>query len=191
MSSSAFRCQMRLTLADLDRGLEVQRTIAMAQYPDEPDEHILLRFLAHVLFFDEQLRDSPGWIDVHEPDARADDLTGLLKLWIECGTPPMKRLEKAMNRHKAAKFVALFGDQEEAELFRRAVLAERLRHLQQLEIWFLPRTFLEALERVGNRNMTWSATITDGTLYLDSDGEILDCIPQRVPLDGFMAGLPA
>ncbi len=181
MSSSAFRCQVRLTLADLDRGVDASRTLVTAQQPDEPDEHILLRFLAQVLFFEEQLRDSPGWIDIHEPDVRADDLTGQLQLWIECGAPPMKRLEKALSRHKNARFVALFGHPEEAELFRQAVIGDKLRHVEQLEIWTLPTTFMAELERFGNRSMTWNATIADHTLYLECDGENLDCIPEKLP----------
>ena len=181
MSASAFRCQVRLTLADLDRGLDASRTLVTAQQIDEPDEHILLRFLAHVLFFEEQLRDAPGWSDAHEPDARADDLTGQLVLWIECQTPPMKRLEKALSRHKNARFIALFGNPDEAEQFRQAVIAERLRHVEQLEIWTLPQAFLAELERIGNRNMTWNATIADHTLYLECDGESLECVPEKLP----------
>jgi uncharacterized protein YaeQ len=181
MSSSAFRCQVRLSLSDLDRGIEATRTVVMAQQPDEPDEHILLRFLAQVLFFEEQLRDSPGWIDVHEPDLRADDLTGQLALWIECQAPPMKRLEKALGRHKNARFVALFGHPDEAELFRQAVIGEKMRHVEQLEIWTLPAEFMAELERGGKRSMTWNATIADHTLYLESDGENLDCVPEKLP----------
>ena len=182
--ASAFRCQVRLTLADLDRGLDVSRTVVTAQYPEEPDEHILLRFLAFVLFFDEQLHDAPGWIDTHEPDVRADDLTGQLSLWIECGMPPMKRLVSALNRHKTARFVALFATADECDAFRKAVLSERPRNVENLEIWRMPRAFMHGLERVGNRSMTWTATLTDGTLYLDSDGEMLECVPERVPLVG-------
>lgn len=182
--SSAFRCQVRLALADLDRGIEASRTVVTAQYEDEPDEHILLRFLAFVLFFDEQLRDSPGWVDAHEPDVRANDLTGQLALWVECGLPPMKRLVSALNRSKSARFVGLFASPSECDAFRKAVLSEKPRNLENLEIWLLPADFMAQLERVGNRSMTWSATISDGTLYLDSDGEMLECVPERVVLTG-------
>ena len=48
--STPFRCQIRLSLSDLDRQVYAQRTVAMAQFPDEPDQHVLLRFLAWVWF---------------------------------------------------------------------------------------------------------------------------------------------
>jgi uncharacterized protein YaeQ len=45
----------------------------------------------------------------------------------------------------------------------------------------LPLEFMSELERLGNRSMTWSATITDHTLYLECDGENLDCVPEKLP----------
>jgi uncharacterized protein YaeQ len=182
MGSTPFRCQVRLTLSDLDRGVYGQRTIVSAQQPDEPDEHILLRFLAHVLCFDEQLRDAPGWESVHEPDLLATDLTGELTQWIECGTPPMKRLVRALGHHKEARFVALFADRAEAEAFRAELASHKPRNLERLELWLVPTEFLHWLESIGARSMVWSATLTEGTLYLDSDGHSGECVPERLPV---------
>jgi len=176
MSQMPFRCQVRLTLSDLDRGVYAQRTIVVAQQPDEPDEHILLRFLAHVLFFDERLEDTDGWIST-QADLQATDLTGQLSMWIECGMPPerrqvkLKRLQKALGHQKSARFIGLFADHAEAETFRQAIIAERPRNLERLEIHLVDEAFMGFLEKVGNRNMSWTATITEGTLYLESDGQ--------------------
>lgn len=180
MSQIPFRCQVRLTLSDLDRSIYTQRTVVVAQYPDEPDEHILLRFLTHVLFYDERLQDAQGWIDGHEPDLWATDLTGRLTLWVEAGLPPMKRLIKAMTHQKGARFVALFGDRAEAEAFRTAIVAERPRNIDQLEIHVVPAPFLAFLEQVGGRNMAWTATLTEGTLYLESDGHAGQCVLEQI-----------
>ncbi|MSP91321.1 MAG: hypothetical protein EXR79_05905 [Myxococcales bacterium] len=179
--SAPFRCQVRLQLSDLDRGIYATRVITCAQFPDEPDEHVLLRFLAHVLFFDERLEDAQGWLDPHRPDLWATDLTGVTTLWIEVGPPPMKRLAKALARSKGVRCVALFADPVEAATFRAAVLAERPRHIENLELHLVPQEFLSWLEGIGHRSMNWSATLTEGTLYLDSDGETNQCIPERLP----------
>lgn len=182
MGNSPFRVQVRLTLSDLDRQVYGQRTIVVAQYPDEPDEHILLRFLAHVLFFDERMHDAPGWVDQHEPDLQASDLTGQLTLWIECGVPPMKRLVKALGRHKDTRFLALFADAAEAERFRTDIIGQRPRNLERLEIHVIPHEFMLWLETVAGRSMVWSATITEGTLYLDADGNAGECVLVRIPV---------
>ena len=181
MGSTPFRCQVRLTLSDLDRAVYGQRTIVSAQQPDEPDEHILLRFLAHVLYFDEHLRDAPGWESAQEPDLEACDLTGELTVWIECGAPPMKRLVRALGHHKAARFVALFADRAEAEAFRAELASHKPRNLEHLEIQVIPTEFMAWLESIGSRSMVWTATVTEGTLYLDSDGHAGECVPERLP----------
>ncbi len=182
MSGTPFRCQVRLILSDLDREVYATKVLSTAQHPDEPDEHVLLRFLAWTLFFDERLRDTQGWIDAHEADLQADDLTGALSLWIECGPPPIKRLTKALGRTKTARFIGLFADETEAATLRKEILGQRPRHLDQVEIYLIPREFMEWLESVGNRSMTWSATISEGTLYLDSDGHTHQCQPERIPI---------
>ena len=174
MTSHAFRCQVRLSLNDIDRGVYGQRTVVLAQQPDEPDEHILLRFLAYVFFYDEQLKDAHGWIENTAPDLAARDLIGELKLWIECGTPPIKRVARALGHHKDARFVALFADREEAEEFRADLRSHRARNADRMETWLVNPTLMERLEDIGGRSMQWSATINEQLLYLDCDGELLE-----------------
>ena len=169
--SGAFRCQVRLQLSDLDRDVYGQRTIVMAQSPEEPDEHILLRFLAHVLFYDESLVDAHGFTDIHEPDLHALDLTGQLTLWVECGIPPMKRLSRALGKWKDARFVVLVASQEEALTVRDQIVAQKPRNLERLEIHCVPQVFMAWLESVGSRSMAWNATISEHTLYLVCDGQ--------------------
>lgn len=180
--SGAFRCQVRLTLNDLDRDVYGQRTIVMAQSPEEPDEHILLRFLAYVLFYDETLADAQGWSDLHEPDLHALDLTGQLTMWVECGIPPMKRLTRALGKYKDARIVALLANMDEALSLRSQIIAQKPRNVEQLEIHVLPAEFMAWLESVGSRNMAWSATISEQTLYLDSDGQQGETQLSRLPM---------
>jgi uncharacterized protein YaeQ len=165
-----FRCQTRLSLSDLDRQVYFERNVVLAQSPDEPDEHALLRFLAHLVVPDEQLEDAAGWMDDHQPDAHAHDLVGALTRWVECGTPPIKRLVKALGRHKDAQFHALFVEEAEARAFLHELRAQRPRNLERLELILIPEPIMAALERVGSRSMTWTATVSDGELYLDCDG---------------------
>ena len=67
-------------------------------------------------------------------------------------------------------------------MLRKEILAQRPRHLDHIEIYVIPKEFIEWLESVGNRNMTWSATISEGTLYLDSDGHTHQCQPERLAI---------
>ena len=174
MLSRAFRCQVRLSLSDVDRGVYVQKQVSLAQQPDEPDEHILLRFLSYVFFYDEGLEDADGWNLVAEPDLIARDLTGDVTLWIEVGAPQqIKRLVRALGRHKDARIIALFADATEAAELRRELISQRARNLDQLQLLVITPTLLERLEAIGSRSMEWDATITDGILYLSCDGETM------------------
>ena len=174
MTSRSFRCQIRLSLNDIDRGVYGQRAVVLAQEPDEPDEHILLRFLAFVFFFDERLEDAHGWVNVATPDLEVRDLIGDLELWVECGAPPIKRVVRALGRHKEARLVALFADPDEANEFRAELRSQRARNADRMETWLVSAPLMERLENIGSRSMQWSATLNEGLLYLDCDGELLE-----------------
>ncbi|HAN32727.1 MAG TPA: hypothetical protein DCQ06_14130 [Myxococcales bacterium] len=170
----AFRCQVRLALNDIDREVYAERVISLAQEPDEPDEHILLRFLAFVFFYDERLADAGGWTHLAEPDLQADNLIGDTTLVIECGQPQrIKRLVRAVGRNKHARVIALFADEQELTDFQRDWQAARPRDPKRLEIYRVSSSLMRSLEEIGSRSMQWQATLNDGQLYLECDGQML------------------
>ena len=184
MLSRAFRCQVRLQLADVDRGIYINRQISLAQQPDEPDEHVLLRFLCFVFFYDEGIADGDGWSLIAEPDILIRDLTGELTTWIEVGAPAqIKRLVRALGRNKDGRTIALFGNRSEALALRKELRSHRARNQDKLELILVSDELLQGLERVGSRSMAWSATISDGALFLDCDGEILEGSIQRLSME--------
>lgn len=121
------------------------------------------------------MRDAGGWTRAAEPDLIADDLIGDVSLLIECGLPQkMKRLVKALGRYKEARIIALFADDEGAPVLRKELSSARARNLDKLEIYRVSGELMAGLERMGSRNMVWSATINEGQLYLDCDGQQLE-----------------
>ena len=175
MTQRAFRCQVRLTLSDIDRGIYADRVISIAQEPDESDEHILLRFLSFVFFYDERLRDAGGWTHLAEPDLIADDLVGDVSLVIECGMPQkIKRLVKALGRHKDARIIVVLLEDEDESLLKKELASARARNVERLEIYRVSPELMAGLEAVGSRSMAWTATINERVLYLDCDGTVLE-----------------
>lgn len=173
MTSRAFRCQVRLTVSDLDREVYGERVVVLAQQPDEDDEHVLLRFVLWVMFFDERLEDAQGWNDRSAPDVICRDFGGDVVFWGEAAAPPVKRIVRTLSRNKQARIVVLFVDEEEADEFARNLRAARVREPKRVEIMLMDRAFMNRLEGIAGRSMRWEATITEGLLYLDCDGELL------------------
>ena len=174
MTSRSFRCQVRLNVANLDDEVYGERTISLAQQPDEDDEHILLRFLMWVFFYDDRLEDGHGWTDRAAPDVICRDFSDNVTFWGEAAAAPTKRITRALSRHKQARLVVLFVDEEEATEFRRNMRAARPREPHRIEILLVDKRFMRQLESVAGRSMKWAATITEGTLYLDCDGHQLE-----------------
>ena len=81
---------------------------------------------------------------------------------------------RALGRHKDARLVALFADPEEAAEFLSDLRTQRARNAERMETWLVSAPLMARLEAIGSRSMQWSATLNEGLLYLDCDGELLE-----------------
>lgn len=174
MLTRAFRCQVRLDLSDIDRQVYARKQIVLAQEPEEPDEHVLLRFLAFVFFYDDNLVDCGGFSLHAEPDLAITDLTGQQTAWIEVGAPArVERLVRALGRMKGGRTIVVVASSEEGTRLLRELGSHRARNLDRLELLSVTPPLLQRLEELGKRSMNWSATLHEGELFLDCDGEVL------------------
>src|SRR5438128_1441845 len=89
--------------------INVYETLSLraARHPSESEEYLLTRVLAYCLEYGEGIAFSSGGLsNPDEPALAIRDLTGVLKSWIEVGSPEAARLHKAS---KAAPRVAVYA----------------------------------------------------------------------------------
>jgi uncharacterized protein YaeQ len=107
-----------VTLSDVDRGVYESLDVRVARHPSESGRYLLTRTLAYCLSYEEGIVFSKGGISsTDEPPIAIRDATGVLKTWMEIGSPSAERLHKAS---KAAPRVELYTHAELASLRREA-----------------------------------------------------------------------
>src|SRR5919107_2661981 len=84
-----------IELADSDRGVYETLALRVARHPSESEEYLIARLLAYLLEYAEGIEFSRGVSDPDEPTIAVRDLTGVIKTWIDIGTPDAARLHKA------------------------------------------------------------------------------------------------
>src|SRR5687767_5679052 len=84
----------------------------MAKHPSESDEFLVARLLAYCLEYAEGIEFSRGLSDPDEPPVAVRDMTGVLRAWIDVGTPSADRLHRAA---KAAPRVAVYLHKESTQ----------------------------------------------------------------------------
>ena len=158
-----------IDLADADRGVYESLALRVARHPSESEEYLLTRVLAYALEFAEGIEFSRGLSTPDEPAISVRDATGLLRAWIEIGTPDAARLHKAS---KASPRVAVYVHKDPAQFVAR-LAGERIHRGEDVELWAVDRALLAALAARLDRRMAFSLSVTDRELYLSIGSETL------------------
>jgi uncharacterized protein YaeQ len=168
-----------IRLADADRNVYETLSFRVARHPSESEEYLLTRVLAYCLEFGEGLAFSSGGLsNPDEPALAIRDLSGVLKSWIEIGSPEAARLHKAS---KATPRVAVYVHKDIDQLLAR-LQGEQIHRADAIELYAMDRELLTALAARLQRRMTFDLSIAERTLYVTLADETLtgDVKPHRI-----------
>ncbi len=176
MALPSTRYEFRLTLSDVDRAVDVQKTAIVARHPSETAEHLLLRVLAYCLLYDERLEFGPGLSDPEVADLWARDLTGQITTWVECGAADPDKVRRVFQHHGQSQVHAVLVDPRRRDELLTGVASWKKtpRGRAVLEVWTVDPALLAALVAHEDRRQTWAVTLVGGHAYIDIDGSVLD-----------------
>jgi uncharacterized protein YaeQ len=165
-----------IRLSDVDRGVYETLELKAAKHPSESDEYLVTRLLAYCLEYTEGIAFSRGLSSPEEPPIAVRDLTGVLKAWIEVGSPDAARLHKAS---KAAPRVAVYTHKDPAQLLR-SLDGERIHRAEALELYSLGRDLVAGLVARLERRSELDVSVNDRHIYVTMGGETLTGEVQRL-----------
>ena len=159
-----------IQLSDIDRGLYESLQVTVARHPSETEERLLARILAYALYYEPELTFTKGVGAGDEPDLWSKGPDGRVRCWIEVGLPDAERLAKA-SRHSERVVLCAFGSA--LPVWEKQQLP-KLAGISNLTVISLELAFLGSLKERLQRNISWSLTVTEGSIYLTIDGETLE-----------------
>ena len=179
MALTATMHRFRVTLSDVDRGVYESLDLRVARHPSESARYLVTRVLAYCLSFEEGIAFSKGGLSsTDEPPIAVRDPTGLLRAWIDIGSPSAERLHKAA---KAADRVAVYTHVDPA-LLRREASTRAIHRLDAIEVYRFDPALLDAIERVVDRDNDLEIVRSDGRLYVTVEGSVIEGEVARVDL---------
>src|ERR1700729_1084828 len=176
MALSATIYVFGIELADSDRNVYESLELRLARHPSETAEYLLTRVLAYCLEFTEGIAFSNGLSEPDEPAIAVRDLTGVLRAWIEVGSPEAARLHRAS---KAAPRVAVYAHRDAAKLAAR-LGGERIHRIEALELYPLDSGWVSGLAAQLARRMKFSLTVAAQHLYLALERETTTSVMERI-----------
>ncbi|HZS35995.1 MAG TPA: YaeQ family protein, partial [Polyangia bacterium] len=136
------RIEYRVTLSDVERGVDASAQLIVGQDPEETNEHLTLRVLAWCLLYDPDLEFGPGVTDPDGADLWSHDLTGRVATWIDCGATSAEKLKRVVRHRRGARVHVLLDDAGE----RERLLAELVRaRVAGVRVWLVDAALVRAL----------------------------------------------
>ena len=167
-------------LKSKERRFPLPKKIIVGQKENEGVKHVMLKFLAFVLFNRERIQIEPniGFDAIpFEPDIVQLDYEMRIRLWVECGECSVAKLHKLAVKAPDAEIWVLKRSLPEAQNLYRAMEKEELRRNRYGLIGLDPAMFDEMCDLLGPRNeLTWFTGEFDPPhLQFDFNGLWFDC----------------
>ncbi|WP_263141335.1 YaeQ family protein [Pseudomonas sp. RIT-PI-AD] len=164
MALQATPYKIELNLTDLDRGVYENLRFTVAKHPSETEERLVVRLLAYVLWYHEQLAFGRGLSDVDEPALWEKSLDGRVLHWIEVGQPDAERITWCSRRAERVSVVS-YGN---LRVWTGKVV-DAVKTLKNVNIAGMPSEALQELARDLPRSLNWSVMVSEGTLFVTDE----------------------
>lgn len=160
-----------IDLADADRGVYESLALKVARHPSEAEEFLVARVLAYCLEYEEGIEFSRGGLsDPDDPPIAVRDLTGVMRAWIDIGTPAADRLHRAS---KAAPRVAVYVHKESAQ-WLAGLAAARIHRAAELRLYAIARSLVASLVAKLDRRMSFAMAVSERHVFLSLSDMTLD-----------------
>jgi uncharacterized protein YaeQ len=171
MALTATVVRLDITLSDVERGVYETLELRTAQHPSESARYFWLRVLGYCLSYEEGIAFSKGGLsNAEDPPISIHDPTGVLRAWIDVGSPSADRLHRAS---KAAQRVALFSATPR-NLLEREAATQRIHKLEEIAVFLLQPAFIDALEPHLGKQLKLELVRNSGTLYVTFPGAMVE-----------------
>lgn len=163
MALTATIYNLRIDLADIDRGVYEKLDLRVARQPSETIEYMLVRVLAYCLEYSEGIMLTEGVAAGDDPAVLLRDPTGKATAWIEVGMPSAERLHRG---HKLAGRAAVYTHRDARKLVAELSSAN-LHRAEDVPVYAFDRSFIETMAALLERRTELSLSVTERELYVE------------------------
>ena len=166
MALTATIYNLRIDLADIDRGIYETLGICVPRHPSETIEYMFMRVVAYCLEYRDGIELTQGVAAGNEPAVLIRDLTGRITAWIEVGMPDADRLHRGL---KLAGRAAVYTHRDVQKLLAQLSSAN-IERLATVPVYDFDRAFVDEIAGLLERRSDLSISITERELYIEIRG---------------------
>ena len=170
MALTATIYNFEVDLADADRHRYETLAVRMARHPSESEEYLVARLLAYCLEYTDGIVFSNGLSEPDEPPVSVRDLTGVVRVWVDIGSPDASRLHRAS---KSADRVVVYTHKDPTQWLRQ-VSSERIHRAAEIEIVSFDRSLIASLVERLARRTAMAVSVADRHVHVAIDDVVLE-----------------
>jgi uncharacterized protein YaeQ len=157
------------------------RKLILARASQESEEHLALKLLAYLLYFDRRPKVETGVGQHYKPDLVCDDGRHVT-LWIDCGDIGMHKLDRVTTTNHRAEIVVVKASERAARSYIQ-LAAKRVRRPERIQLVTFDDRFVDALVAVLSTRTELTATWDDasGELKLVVNESAMHTRVRRMP----------
>jgi len=150
--------------------------LRVARHPSESEEYFITRLFAYCLEHQDGIEFSRGLSDPNVPPIAIRDLTGVMRAWVDIGTPAADRLHRAA---KSTARVVVYNHKDSAQ-WLAGLSSARIHRADEMEIYAIDRSLVASLAARLERRMSFAMSVADHDIYLSfSDGALQGTVTRQ------------
>ncbi len=136
--------------------------------------HVVLKLMAYMLFFDPRLKIEAG-VDMHyRPDLVIPGDHGIPELWIDCGKVAVRKVESLTSKLKTTRIIIVKETLGELNQFRRLV-DKKIEHADRLQyLAFEPNFVASVAGAMAKTNELTLYDVMDQVIGVALNGEVFE-----------------
>lgn len=158
---------------------KVRRKLILVKEEVESRNHIVLKVLAYLFYYDPRLK-IEGLVDMHyQPDLVIEGEHGIPELWVDCGKIAIRKVDSLTQKLRTTRIVLIKETKRELELFKK-IISKKIEKGGRIEFLAFEPHFVagiaEALER---QNELTLYEVMEGVIGLALNGEVFESVLYR------------
>ncbi len=165
----------------------VKKKLILVKTINERREHVVLKLLAYLLFYDSRLKIECDIGMHYRPDLVIEGDHGVPELWIDCGQIALEKADKLSRKLKSSRLVFVKESAAEMERFRKT-LEKKAEHAARIEYLSFDSGFVSGIAEYLDRSNEFTLyDIDETTIGVTTGGSVFETHLHRVLGTGFGA----
>lgn len=140
----------------------------------ETREHVVLKLLSYILFYDPRLKVEFSIGTHYKPDLVIEGDYGVPELWIDCGRVTLRKLESVASKFRRTKILIVKSEKGETLAMRKLAL-KKVEDLSHVQFVFFDAGFVAGIaECLGRNNDLVQWDVTEGCIAVALGDEVLE-----------------